>query len=254
MTIFYFTSTGNSIQVARSFSGELVSIPAVLKGAKRYWKDDVIGIVTPTYFGAPPKPVMEFIKDVKLESEYLFYVLTCGNTPARAYDIILDLASEVGLRFDYINSIKMVDNYFPYFNVKSQVETLPSKHVDENLNRIIQDVKCRRQFIAKSDWYGKIAGWYMSIFPLSPKAYKNFYLIEEKCDHCRICEKVCPLGNIVMSESLTPIIRSKCLTCGACYHNCPSGAIHYKGEKSDYRYRNADVSLTDIIKANDSVV
>ena len=67
MTIFYFTSTGNSIQVARSFSGELVSIPAVLKGAKRYWKDDVIGIVTPTYFGAPPKPVMEFIKDVKLE-------------------------------------------------------------------------------------------------------------------------------------------------------------------------------------------
>lgn len=254
MTIFYFTSTGNSIQVARSFGAQIISIPEMLKSGKRYWRDKEIGIVTPTYFGAPPKPVMRFIEEVKLQAEYIFYIFTCGNTPALAMNILGNAAAKVGLEFDYVNSIKMVDNYFPFFDVRSQVENLPSKHVGDNLARIVDDVKRRKRYIQHPDFYGRIAGWYMSLFPLSPKAYKRFYLLEEKCDHCRMCEKICPIDNIVMSEKITPVIRSQCLTCGACYHNCPTGAIHYKGEKSDYRYRNAEVSLSDILKANNPAV
>ena len=251
MTIFYFSSTGNSIQVARAFGGELVSIPAMLKGDRKYWEDDAIGIVTPTHFGAPLRPVTEFLERVSLKCRYLFCIFTCGNTQAGAVSKIRR-AAEGRMRFDYINSIKMVDNYFPYFNVRKQVENLAAKHVEEHLKSIVDDVRNRRRYIEGTDLYGKIAGWYMSIFPLSPNAYKRFYVLDEKCDGCGVCRKICPIDNIVMDDDRHPIIRSACLTCGACYHNCPNEAIHYRGEKSDYRYRNADVSLADLLRANDT--
>ena len=47
MKIFYFTATGNSLAVAKKLGGELISIPQV-KG-KHTFRDDVIGVVFPTY-------------------------------------------------------------------------------------------------------------------------------------------------------------------------------------------------------------
>jgi ferredoxin len=43
----------------------------------------------------------------------------------------------------------------------------------------------------------------------------------------------------------------RCEWCLGCVHLCPKNAIHLKSERSAIRWRNPDVSLHDIIEAND---
>ena len=35
-----------------------------------------------------------------------------------------------------------------------------------------------------------------------------------------------------------------------CVHNCPKNAIHLKNEKSNARFRNPEVSVKDLVEAN----
>lgn len=242
MKIFYFTTTGNSLAVARAIGGELLSVNNVLASGDVELRDDeAVGVVCPVYFGALPAPVAALLDRVEVVAPYKFLVLTCGNTPAFAVN------DRHG--WDYVASLRMVDNYFPMFDVAKQVRDLPSKHVDERLGRIVDDIRSRVRYCEAPTFYGRVAGWYMRMFPLSPKAYKRFYFEEDKCTGCGACAKLCPIGNIVMNGS-RPEIGERCLTCGACYHNCPSAAIRYRGEKSCVQYRHSGVTLADILAAS----
>ena len=133
MKIFYFTTTGNSLAVARAIGGELLSIVSVLSGCETGFADDgAIGVVCPVYFGELPAPVAEFLERVKLSAPYRFLVLTCGNTPA--------FAVKAPGEWGYVRSIRMVDNYFPMFDVSKQVRDLPRKRVGERLAEIVADI------------------------------------------------------------------------------------------------------------------
>lgn len=241
MKIFYFTTTGNSLAVARAIGGELLPVNAALSSGEAEWADDeAVGLVCPVYFGALPAPVSAFLDRVELSAPYRFLILTCGNTPAFAVN---DTHG-----WDYVASLRMVDNYFPLFDVAGQVRDLPSKHVGEHLGRIVEDVRSRVRRREPTTLYGRVAGWYMRMFPLSPKAYERFYFDGDKCTGCGTCVKLCPVGNITM-HGARPEIEERCLTCGACYHNCPSAAIRYRGEKSRVQYRHPGVTLADILAA-----
>lgn len=241
MKIFYFTTTGNSLSVARAIGGELLSVSAALASGGSVWSDDeAVGLVCPVYFGALPAPVAAFLDRAEIRAPYRFLILTCGNTPA--------FAVNDAHGWDYVASLRMVDNYFPLFDVAAQVRDLPSKRVDERLARIVDDVRSRVGHREPMTFYGRVAGWYMRLFPLSSKAYTRFYFDEDKCTGCGTCVKLCPIGNIAMYGPL-PAIGERCLTCGACYHNCPSAAIRYRGEKSRVQYRHPGVTLADILAA-----
>ncbi|MDR1530625.1 MAG: 4Fe-4S ferredoxin, partial [Clostridiales bacterium] len=79
MTIFYFTSTGNSLSVAKRIGGNLISIPQIIDDAETHYKDDVIGVLFPIYSLAAPRMVRRFLEKVKLEADYTFAVGTYGN-------------------------------------------------------------------------------------------------------------------------------------------------------------------------------
>ncbi len=49
MKILYFTASGNSLHVAKSFGCETLSIPKMIKQGKYEFTDDKIGIVFPLY-------------------------------------------------------------------------------------------------------------------------------------------------------------------------------------------------------------
>ena len=75
------------------------------------------------------------------------------------------------------------------------------------------------------------------------------YLVDKKCSGCGTCLKVCPAGNITIEDG-KPKFGNKCYKCYACIHNCPKNALHLKNEKSSKRWRNENVTLKDIIDAN----
>ncbi len=72
MKIFYFTSTGNSLALAKQFDAELYSIPQLLKNDGHLnFEDDAIGFIFPTYAFSVPKLVIDFLDKVT-SNNYLF--------------------------------------------------------------------------------------------------------------------------------------------------------------------------------------
>jgi MinD superfamily P-loop ATPase len=84
------------------------------------------------------------------------------------------------------------------------------------------------------------------------KLDKNFW-VDDKCNHCGICSKVCPPKNIeIVNEK--PVWLHRCEQCLACIQWCPQEAIQYGKKTVNYaRYHQPEVSLSDMleqIKAN----
>jgi len=79
MKVFYFTSTGNSLEVAKAIGNEIISIPQALKSAEKSFSDDSIGFVFPCYAGCTPFIVEEFINKTSFKADYFFAVMTYGG-------------------------------------------------------------------------------------------------------------------------------------------------------------------------------
>lgn len=82
MTIVYFSGTGNSKYVAMRLAekeGTLLYLADLIQEGRTTIKDDVIGIVSPTYFWGLPFIVAEFLKNAKLEADYLFLCVDLWN-------------------------------------------------------------------------------------------------------------------------------------------------------------------------------
>ena len=52
------------------------------------------------------------------------------------------------------------------------------------------------------------------------------FRVDDKCNQCGICGKVCPSENITMQEG-KPVWNHHCEQCFACLQWCPKKAIQY---------------------------
>jgi NADH-quinone oxidoreductase subunit F len=62
------------------------------------------------------------------------------------------------------------------------------------------------------------------------KALLQYYIIDEKCMGCRLCEKACPVEAITFMGKKKPVIldQSKCIKCGICKDVCNLEAVGVK--------------------------
>jgi len=62
------------------------------------------------------------------------------------------------------------------------------------------------------------------------KALIQYYIIEEKCVGCRLCEKACPVEAITFMGKKKPVVldQSKCINCGICKDVCNLEAVGVK--------------------------
>jgi len=246
MKTFYFTATGNNLYVAKRFGGTNYSIPQLLKENQFEFEDEKIGIIFPIYSGSVPKIVEEFLNKAKLTSKYIFAIGTYGAFSGGAMSHILEIGEKNNIQFSYINTLLMVDNYLPGFDMIKQLEKEPKKNIEENLVRIINDVEHRKDYVKKSSALGGIMRFVAS--KIVNNHFQEKFYVESSCNGCKTCEKVCPVNNIKVND--LPTFDNNCHQCLACIQNCPQNAIHLKGEKSSARFRNNNVELKDIIEAN----
>lgn len=265
--IFYFTGTGNCLYVARQLGGkdaELLSISQLMKHKKFKFEADEIGLVYPIYGHMPPNMVRRFIQKAQLKADYKFAVLTYGNRKCSAVEIWDDVSRKAGTKFDYINTIKMVDNWLPNFDMNEQV--LIDKHIPEKLEEISTGIA------EKKHWHEPVSQeereqhqGFLERSGVNPDTgfilkSEDYFTITNACIGCGACVSVCPHGNYkLLSQGVET--GGDCDFCFACIQNCPQKAIQFaknesapllrNGEKNpNARYRNEHVSLMDIKLAN----
>jgi ferredoxin len=250
MKTLFFSATGNNLYLAKRIGGEYYSIPKLLKEGQFEFEDDKIGIVFPIYQLGIPSIVEEFLKKVKIKSNYVYGVISYGKFSGSAVSQLLEIGKKNGIEFSYIKTIIMVDNYLPVFDMKKQIENEPKKNVEKNLAKIVQEINAQTKNIPQDSIIKKfITKCYRAFVDNSMIFDKNFR-IEETCNGCSICTKVCPVDNIELINK-KPVYKGKCIKCLACTHHCPNNAIRLKGEKSKARFINQNVTLKEIINAND---
>ena len=246
MKVLYFTATGNNLYVAKKIGGDLYSIPMLIKEGRFDFEDEKIGIIFPVYSGGVPKIVEEFLNKVNFKSKYIFGVATYGAFSGASSRHLFEIGKRNGIKFSYINELLMIDNYLPGFDMDKQVQKEPKKNIEENLLKIIKDIEASREYIKKSPAIMEFVRKKIDKF-YDDKFEKNFS-VENTCNGCKVCEKVCPVDNIKVGEK--PIFNNNCQHCLACIQNCPQNAIMIKKQKSKTRFINQNITLKEIIDSN----
>jgi len=223
------------LAVAKCIGGNLISIPQVVDSDNLKYKDDAIGVIFPIYALAAPRIVRRFLEKVKFEADYIFAIGTYGNFPGAVMMNVQKLARKNAYRFDYADSLLMVDNCIPIFEIGEQIAKLPEKKTDDKMAHIIENIRNRKYNHASSSLAVRFFFLVISGILKYDKFAQN-YILNNQCNNCGICTKLCPAKNITINGTIH--FNSHCSGCQARLHLCPQNAIHLKNEKSSKRWRN----------------
>ena len=129
--VFYFTGTGNSLYVAKQLEEKRISIPQAIHEEELVFEGDTIGVVCPLYGHEMPAMVKEFLRRAVFRTEYFYLVLTYGKRHGGGAELAKEFLDSCQRQADYINTIIMVDNYLPGFDMEEQLAINPEKKVEE---------------------------------------------------------------------------------------------------------------------------
>lgn len=249
MKILYFTGSGNCLAVAKRFNGELLSIPKLIQNNQYIIEDDVVGIVYPVYAVSIPNIIKRYFKKCEIKADYTFIIATYGFTDCGSLHEMKNLMKSNGNKADYYNSLMMVDNYLPLFDINKQLSMLNKKNIENNLVKIIDEVNRRVKRKENCGFFNNLVTGISSklIGKIEKYTPKTFY-VNDNCIRCGVCKQVCPVSNITQTEK--PVFGLNCESCLACIHNCPKNAIQMTIQRNEKRYRNSNVSLNEIINSN----
>ncbi len=222
-----------------------------MKENRYEFEDDKIGIICPCYGFTVPKMVTEFIAKATLKSDYIFLIVTYGNSAGNAAEWVTNYALKYGIQIAYANTLLMIDNYLPQYDLLEQYKM--EKHTEESLDQMIHDIENHKHDVLKTGTGMKIVTNLMRVglekvtFINSPKEFS----VTDNCIHCGICTKVCPRGNIDLSGD-KPVFHDSCEFCLSCVNNCPKKAIVFNRDKNkgQERYRNEHITVNEIIASN----
>ncbi|MFX1418158.1 MAG: EFR1 family ferrodoxin [Promethearchaeota archaeon] len=255
-SIYYFTGTGNSLIIAKELvkkleETELIPIAKIFESENLEARSQNVGFVFPLYWSGLPKIVYDFISKLDLSySNYFFTVITSAGDinefPLKQLNKILKLKSKklnagffITMPSNYIigsdtHSEEHQKEFFEKANkkvvtiseiVKNRKENLPQDIFEKDLSRSEKFNKNFREEVFESD--------------------KSFYA-NDNCNNCGICEIVCPVNNIILTEGV-PQWQHRCQQCLACINFCPEQAIQFGKEtlKSN-RYHHPDITIEDM--------
>lgn len=230
--LIYFSPTKTTERIVRAIGegmgGELRHINLTLPHARLQVErltGDIVVIGVPVYGERIPHLVWQYLKKLEGMGKPLIGVAVYGNA---GYGITLrqfELLAEKN-RFQLVGAGAFVAEH-----------TFASEHLDVAFGRPHeQDLREARTFgeqMASRYRDGKLGT--VKIPPTKLPLFLSELAISsvrlpikepkvqlEKCNHCQICTKVCPVGAI--DAKTLEIEGSKCLRCYACVKRCPKAA------------------------------
>lgn len=231
--IFYFSATGNSKHVAERLAAglntELTDIAEFLNSGKLAYEasgDEVIGIVSPVYFGGIPSIVKAFLGCVSLTGgKYTFCVSTYGLVSGIASKVILQEWNTHNRRPDAFFSVRMPDTYTVLFNASHEkANRKKNAAAEEEIDTILEKITS-----------GAIGNHMRNRLPgPAGKAFHSLYGVQRRtsafrvldsCVGCGLCAQKCPAKAIEMKAGRPVWTKKQCIMCLGCLHRCPKFAI-----------------------------
>jgi len=83
---------------------------------------------------------------------------------------------------------------------------------------------------------------YFELMPLTDRSIT----VDEKCNSCGTCVKVCPVNNIKIVDK-RPEFQHRCEMCFACDEWCPSNAIHHWCRPEGVKYHHPEVKIAEML-------
>ena len=143
--IYYFTGTGNSLQIAEDLSGELgeSSINKIAEYSGDLIEADTLGIIFPIYFWGLPLIVCEFLKKLNVKKDtYIYAIGNFGGLPGKALDQCEEILHERKLKLSAGFLVNMPGNYIIGYGAKSKkVQEKLFKKEAEKILKISECIK-----------------------------------------------------------------------------------------------------------------
>lgn len=249
MKILYFTSTGNNLYISKKLGGELFSIPQLMKNNDLDIEDDAVGIVFPVYFATSPKMLRNFLEKVNITCNYLFLICSYGSDgDQNAFRIMINTLKKRGLKVNYANSVLMVDNFLPVFDMAKEKAIKDDSDIDRQIDYIKNDIESRKEYILSKKLFTDVP--FIEKVLEKTMTSKYHILVGEDCIGCKICTRVCPQANVTLTED-GPVIGDNCEFCFGCINHCKQKVLYINDELNrDERYINPHIKISEIIKSN----
>ncbi|KMT23257.1 EFR1 family ferrodoxin [Clostridium cylindrosporum] len=250
--VYYFSSTGNSLYVAKRIcedlcEGEVFSASKLLKDKQFDINADVVGFIYPIHVGSVPIVLEEFLSKVNIEGNpYIFSVGVTGgggaNMSFRHINKLLNGKNKISNYF----TIKYVSNY-----IRAGRSATPER-VGESIKKnepIISEIAISIKNREVKPLGGRL-GIHFALYNMWKDLYKSKdknFNVNDKCVSCDICSRVCPSNNIVLVNG-KPTWNKKCSDCLACINLCPKEAINI-GKKTvkKERYKHPSIDINELI-------
>ena len=248
--IFYFSGTGNCLDIARNIAKGIGGAKLVRIRDKMTVKSapeaDKVGFVFPCYGGGAPDDVLKFASRVKINPRaYTFGIVSCAayaGTGLAKLNRIIPL-NYWGVISHHCSCIWLFphDMMLPRLTIgEAQAR---SADLAEKMAKDISDGKNknRKPPLNILNVFENM-GWSMA----AQKKIAEF-AVSDSCVACGQCVKLCPRGNIRIEDNKA-VIGDNCAQCLSCLQFCPQKAISI-GSITDKRehYHNPHVSADDLI-------
>lgn len=240
--ILYFSSTGNSLYIAKAVQKE---IPGRILYIPHYEGDgsefDRIVIVCPIYSFGLPKHVYDLIPRLSKQPK-IDFVLNYGGASLGADYFTYQYAQKHGVNIHSVHTIKMVENFSLHLTVPKFYRDDALRQAPKRISKVVAALKAdARKLPAKKktfeSTYQKNKGnWH--------KIADDFHVTAD-CISCGKCVSVCPAQNIALENGKISF-SDKCVACLGCYHRCPKQAIRYRNKVKKFRYVNPNIDENEI--------
>lgn len=257
-TIFYYTGTGNSLWVARSLAGllgnsEVIAISDWMT-EKKTINPESIGIVFPVHIWGVPDAVIKFTPEIiALAPRYLFALAVNAGQVSNTLVQLKNIYHRQGMMLHAGFDINMPSNYIPWGGAEPEADQKLKFEAARNklatVAKVVKGMESRP--VERGPLWQRLlfTALYNLSFSQIPKMDRDFW-VDEKCNQCEICLKVCPTENISMAEG-KPVWHHGCQQCLACLQWCPREAIQYGKKTAAYaRYHHPEIKVKDILHKN----
>lgn len=253
-TIYYYTGTGNSQWAARALARELGDTELVSMTSsdikKHVSSSEVVGLVFPVHIWGVPHRVMDFLLQLtKMSPQYVFAVATNGG---QVSNTLMQLKKELLSQGTPLNagwSLVLPSNYIPWGGPGSvEEQNRRFTAAATKIPFIAAAIRQRTGIIEKGPlWQRIIFTWFYQLtYSMVPKMDQKF-MVDERCNQCGICVKLCPARNIVMQDDKLAW-QNHCEQCLRCIQWCPQQSLQYGKKTAAYtRYRHPDIKMNDLL-------